>query len=495
MTAQFPIRPTSIQGEHTNGDIVSIHPLPTATAPARVETARSGVATVLLTSLAFLMVSLDALVVVTALPSIRTALGGSPGDLQWVLNAYNLTFAAGIVTGAALADRLGRKRVFLVGLALFTIASAACAIAPALGWLVAFRALQGLGGAILSPAGLALVTQAVPASRRGAAIGVWSGVAGLGVAAGPLLGGAVTQGMDWHWIFWINVPIGIVAIAGCLFVTRESHGPRRALDVPGMVLAATALATGVDAVAEAPTVGWTAPRTILLLVLAVLLAAGFVVRERVARSPMIPPRLFRRRGFTAVAVAQACSSGAIFAAAFAMSVYFQLGRGASPLEAGLQLLPWTATPFFVAPLAGALSDRLGARRLAAVGLALQAVGFVVIVGLAGSAAPWTLFIAPLVVAGVGISLALPTLPAAAIAAVGPDDVGIGAGVVNTVQRIGGVLGIAAIAAVFSAQGGLGTAATVTDGFRWALASAAMISLLGAAAAALRGRRADRMVEG
>ena len=184
---------------------------------------------VLLPSVAFFMVTLDALVVVTALPTVRRELGGDPAGLQWIVNAYNLTFAAGIVTAAALGDRYGRRRTFLVGLAVFTVSSAACALAPTLALLIAFRAVQGLGAAVLAPVGLTLVTTAIPVERRGAAVGLWGGISGLGVAAGPLIGGAVTEGLDWHWVFWVNVPIGIVTFAGCALVLPESRGPRRAL--------------------------------------------------------------------------------------------------------------------------------------------------------------------------------------------------------------------------------------------------------------------------
>lgn len=459
-----------------------------STACGRSE-ARARTGTVVLTSLAFLMVTLDALVVVTALPAIRSSLGGTPTGLQWIVNAYNLTFAAGIVTGAALGDRFGRKRVFVVGLGVFTAASVACAVAPTLPVLVACRALQGLGGAILAPVGLTLVTEAFPPARRGAAIGLWGGISGLGVAAGPLLGGAVTQGLDWHWVFWINVPVGICTVIGCSLLIGETHGFARALDVPGMLLAAFSLAVGVDAITEAPSAGWTSARTLLLLAAALGGLAGFVARERSAAAPMIPLGLLRIRPYAAANLALMCSAGAIFSAAYIMSEYFQLGLGDSPLGTGLRFLPWTATPLLVAPLAGALSDRVGARVLAVPGLVMQATGFGAIVLLAGGTHPWVAYVGPFVVAGVGVSLAIPTLPAAALGVVGPRQVGAAAGVVNTVQRVGAVLGIAAITAVFTAHGYLATPTGVIHGFRWGLSVSAGISLLGAAVGlAIAGRR-------
>jgi EmrB/QacA subfamily drug resistance transporter len=437
---------------------------------------------VVLTSVACLMVTLDALVVVTALPSIHSSLGGDAGGLQWIINAYNLTAAAGIVTGAALGDRFGRRRVFLAGLVGFMIASAAGALAPDLAALVACRAIQGLGAAVMLPVGLTLVTDAFPADRRGAAVGLWGGISGLGVAAGPLVGGAVTQGLDWHWVFWINVPIGLVALVGCARTLRESYGPNRPLDLPGMGLAAAALACLVAGLVDAPTTGWTAPRTVLLLVVAVAFFVGFLARESRTAAPMIPLRLFRVPAFTAASVANLFSSGAIFAAAYVMSEYFQLGRGDSPLGTGLRFLPWTAMPLVVAPIAGTLADRIGARRLAIPGLVLQASGFVAIVLLAGTGASWSAYVVPLVTAGVGVSLALPTLPAAALGAAPPREVGIAAGVVNVVQRVGAVIGVAVITAVFDSHGSLASSATVIPGFRWALAAAAALSLLGSLAA-------------
>ena len=342
---------------------------------------------VLLPSVAFFMVTLDALVVVTALPTVRRELGGDPAGLQWIVNAYNLTFAAGIVTAAALGDRYGRRRTFLVGLAVFTVSSAACALAPTLALLIAFRAVQGLGAAVLAPVGLTLVTTAIPVERRGAAVGLWGGISGLGVAAGPLIGGAVTEGLDWHWVFWVNVPIGIVTFAGCALVLPESRGPRRALDVPGMVLAAGSLCALVAALVDAPSKGWSGAHTLGLLAVAAGALAGFVVRERRAAAPMIPLGLFRSWTFSAAALANLLSAAAIFSAAFVMSAWFQVGLGYGPLATGLRFLPWTLTPLFVAPLAGTLSDRLGPRRVAVPGLLLQAAGFIWIVLLAGSARP------------------------------------------------------------------------------------------------------------
>jgi EmrB/QacA subfamily drug resistance transporter len=437
---------------------------------------------VVIPALSYLMVTLDALVVVTALPSIRADLGGDPSGLQWVVNAYNLTFAAGIVAGAALGDRFGRRRVFIAGLAGFTLASAACALAPGLGLLVGFRALQGLAAAALAPVGLTLVTEAFPPGRRGAAVGLWGGIAGVGVAAGPLLGGAVTQGLDWHWVFWMNIPIGLVVIVACVRGLAESRGPTRPLDVPGMLLVGLALAALVNALVDAPRRGWSSSHTMVWLAGAAALAVAFVVWESTTAQPMMPMQLFGSQVFSAATLANLLSSGAIFSAAYITSEFFQLGRGDSPLGTGLRLLPWTVTPLLIAPLAGVWSDRFGARRLSVPGLVLQAAGFVWIVALAGSGASWGSYVVPFVIAGIGVSLALPSLPAAALGAVPPERIGVASGVVNVAQRVGSVVGVAVITAVFSAHGSLASPPAVATGFRWALAAAAVISLAGAAVA-------------
>ncbi|QDP95642.1 MFS transporter [Microlunatus elymi] len=451
---------------------------------------RPRLAAVLIPSLAFLMVTLDSLVVVTAMPQIHRTLGGSASGMAWIVNAYTLVFAAGIVTGAALGDRFGRRRIFLTGLVIFTLASAACAMAPTLAVLIGVRAMQGFGAALLTPVGLALISAAFPPERRGAAVGIWGGIAGVGVAAGPLVGGTVTQDLNWHWVFWINLPIGVAVFAAALRVLQESRGPARRLDLPGMILVVIAIGLLVDALINVPDAGRLSARTIGLLAAAAAAVLILVVLERRASAPMLPPALFRRRSFLASNLANLLCSAAIFSAAYVTSLYFQLGLGHSPLGTGLRFLPWTAMPLIIAPLAGRWFDRVGARRLAGSGLLLQAVGFCAIAVLAGAGAPWPAFIVAFVAAGAGVSLAIPTLPAAALASVDPDQVGIAAGVTNTMQRIGAVLGIAVITAVFGAHGSLTSPTAVITGFRWAIGAAALISILGAVTT-LAIRAADR----
>ncbi len=416
-----------------------------------------------LTSVAFFMTALDALVVITALPAIHAGLGGSVSTLEWTINAYTLTLAAGIITAAALGDRLGRRRMYVVGLLLFTAASAACALAPNAGLLIGARAVQGLGAALITPLSLTILASAFPAERRGTIVGIWGAIGGLAIAGGPLVGGAVVQGLDWHWIFWLNVPVGLAAAALAMSRLPESRGPAARLDLPGVAMAAigsVALAWGLVRTTD---VGWGSPQVIGALILAAVLIAGFVAWERQASEPMLPLRLLRVPAFAAANATGFLTMASITSAAFLMAQYFQLGLGYSPLSTGLRFLPWTLTPLLIAPAAGALADRIGSRPLMSLGLALQGAGLV-----------W---------------IAIPTVPTSALNAVPPAEMGKASGVQNTLQRFGAVFGVAIVAAVFSANGHLSSPTAVISGFRPALAAAAGLSVIGALTAlGVGGRR-------
>ena len=438
--------------------------------------------TLTLTSVAFLMVTLDALVVVTALPAIHREMGADLAQLEWTINAFTLAFAAGIITAAALGDRFGRRRVFVTGLAVFTAASAACALAPNAGLLVAARSIQGLGAAMVMPLSLTILVAAFPPERRGAIVGIWGALGGLGVAGGPLVGGAVTQGLDWHWIFWVNVPIGAVAILLSLLRLSETRGPATRLDLIAVALVGGGATGIVWGLIRAGEIGWTAAEVLATLLVGVALLAAFTVWEARATEPMLPLRLFRSRAFSASIATGFLLSGSIFSAAFLVSQFFQIGLGYSPLESGLRVLPWTATPFFVAPIGGALSDRIGRRPLLFTGLILQAVGFAWLAGIASTTTEYGLMIAPLLLAGIGISLALPVAPTAVLGSVSSADVGKASGMNSTMQRFGAAFAIAIASAVFAANGQLSSAAAFTAGFRPALTVVAALSLLGALAA-------------
>lgn len=444
--------------------------------------------TIGLTSIAFFMVTLDALVVATALPAIGHDLKVGVQTLDWTINAYALTYACGIVTAAALGDRLGRRRVFCAGLALFTVASAACALAPTAGLLLAARAVQGLGAAAVMPLSLTILTTAFPPERRGAIVGVWGGVAGLGVASGPVIGGAITQGIDWHWIFWVNVPIGIAATLLSRTRLAESRGPRVRLDLPGLVLLSASAVALVWALVRSGPAGWDSPEVLSALIVGGVLLAGFVGWERRAEAPILPPALFASRAFSAANATAFLMTAAIMGAAFLITQYFQIALGDSPLQTGLRLLPWTATPLLVSPAAGALSDRIGTRPLMAAGLTLQGAGLGWFVLCATGQPSYGTLVLPLIIAGMGISMALPAVSAAALAAVPPADIGKASGANTTLQRFGGVFGVAIVTAMFTAHGRLGSPAAFEAGFRPALAVAAGLSVAGATTALLVSRR-------
>jgi EmrB/QacA subfamily drug resistance transporter len=433
--------------------------------------------TALLTGVAFFMVVLDGLVVITALPSIHREMGGNVATLQWTVNAYNMTFAAGIITAAALGDRFGRRRVYLIGLVIFTAASAACALAPSAGFLIAARTVQGLGAAIITPLSLTILTSAFPPERRGAVIGIWSGIAGLGAIGGPLVGGAVTQGLSWHWIFWVNVPVGVVALIGSRFVLRESRGPRSRLDVPGLVLVSGASVALVWGLVEASQDGWTSPGIVASLAGGVCLLVAFLAWQARADEPMIPLPMFRNTTFSAAIGALFLMTASTFGAVFLTSQFFQLGLGISPLGTGLRLLPWTATPCLSA-VAGALSDRIGCRALMVAGLTMLAAGYGWIAVMASADVGYGGYVVPFLLAGVGIAMVVPAGSAAALGAVPPGQLGKASGISNTAQRWGAVVGVAIATAVFDARGSLAGPETITNGYRPGLAVTASIAVIG-----------------
>ena len=442
----------------------------------------------ILTSVAFFMGALDSLVVVTALPTIHREIGGTLSALEWTVNAYTLALAAGIITAAAIGDRLGRRRTYTFGLYLFTAASAACALAPSPGMLIAARAVQGAGAAIITPLSLTLLTSAFPPARRGAIVGLWGGIGGLAVAAGPLVGGAVVQGVSWHWIFWINVPVGLAAAILSRVRLTETYGRVARIDVLGLLLITAGALAGVGGLIHAGDAGWGDRWVLGALAAGVVLIGAFVAWERRAPEPMLPLRLLRGRSFAAAGATAFLMTGSIMSAAFLASQYFQFGLGYSPLTTGVRFLPWTGTAFLVAPLAGRLSDRIGTRPLMVVGMLMNAAGVAWLALTASVGASYANLVIPLVLGGVGISVALPTTPTAALSAVSLADVGKASGVINTMQRFGAAFAIAVVSAVFAANGHLGTPSSVVSGIRPAMAAVAALSVLGALTALAVGRK-------
>jgi EmrB/QacA subfamily drug resistance transporter len=442
-----------------------------------------------LTSVASLMVALDTLVVSTALSTIRVDLGASIEDLEWTVNAYNLSFAVLLMTAAALGDRFGRRRVFVGGLALFVAASAACAVSGSVGALIAARAVQGAGAALVMPVALALLTEAFPPERRGAAIGAFSAVTGLAVASGPVVGGAIADGLDWEWIFWLNVPIGLVAIPLALSRLKESFGPDTGLDIRGLALVTAGALGVVWGLVRGNAAGWGSLEVVGALAAGLLLVAAFVAWELRAREPMLPMRFFRSRAFSAGNAAIFFLFGSLFTAVFFLAQFLQTALGYGPLDAGLRLLPWTLTLFFCAPVAGALADRLGERPFMVGGLILQAIGMGWIGLIARPGLAYSEMIIPLVVAGCGVSMAIPAVQSSVVGSVGQDAIGKAAGTNSMMRELGGVFGIAISVAVFAGAGGYASAQAFTDGFAAAIGVSAALAVVGAlAGTVLPGRR-------
>ena len=444
---------------------------------------------VILTGIGSLMAALDTLVVSTALSRIRLDLGASVSQLEWTVNAYNLSLAVLLITAAALGDRFGRRRLYAIGLGLFAAASAVSAVAPNVGVLIGARAVQGAGSALILPLALALLTSAFPPEKRGAAIGMFSAVTGLAVAAGPLVGGAVVQGINWQWIFWINVPIALVSIPLVLTKMRESHGPDTGLDFRGLALVTGGALGIVWALVRGNQIGWASAETIGAAVAGGLLLVAFVSWERRAREPMLPIEFFRSRSFSAGNVAIFLTFASLFSAVFFYAQLLQVGQGYGPLGAGLRLVPWTATFITVAPIAGALSDKIGERPLMVAGLALQAAGMAWVALIAAPGLPYSHMLAPFIVGGVGTSMAIPSAQNSVVGGVEETDIGKAAGANSMMRELGGVFGVAVAVAVFAASGSYASPASFVSGFGPAIGVAAGLSLIGAIAGlALPGRR-------
>jgi EmrB/QacA subfamily drug resistance transporter len=440
--------------------------------------------TLAITSVALFMTTLDNLVVSTALPSIRHSLNASIESLEWTVNAYTLSFAVLLLTGAALGDRFGRRRMFVIGVGAFTFSSAAAALAPTTDALVAARALQGAGAALVLPLTLTLLSQAVDESKRGLALGIWSGVSGLGVALGPLVGGAVVDGFSWEYIFWLNVPIGLALMPLAASRLDESFGPDRHLDLPGLALAGAGLLGVVFGIVRGQALGWTSAPIVATIGAGLVLLAAFVAWELRAAEPMLPMRFFRSRAFSATnGVSFAMFFGA-FGSIFLLSQFFQTAQGYSPLEAGLRTLPWTAMPIFVAPVAGILSDRIGSRPLMATGLALQSIAIAWLAAISDPTTAYGSLILPFILAGTGMALVFAPAANAVLGSVGPDETGKASGATNAIRELGGVLGVAVLASVFTANGSYTSPAAFSDGVTAALPVGAVVLAAGALVALL-----------
>ncbi|MFE0461795.1 MFS transporter [Kitasatospora sp. NPDC058965] len=414
-------------------------------------------------SVPMFMVALDNLVVSTALHTLAVDLKANTRDLQWFVNAYVLSFSCLLLIGAALGDRFGRRRVFVIGITLFTLASVSCGLSHTSAELIASRVVQGFGAAAVMPLSLTLLSQAVPEKKRSLALGLWGAVSGLAIALGPVVGGAVVDGLAWQWIFWINVPVGIVAVPLILRVVKESKGERAGLDLLGMLLAAAGLLAAVWGIVNGSSDGWTSAKIVGAFAAGAVLLAAFVLWERRVRHPLLPLGFYRIRAFTLTNIVSASMYFGVFGSIFFLSQYLQIAPVRTPLQAGVLTLAWTLMPMFIAPVAGALTDRVGGGRLMALGLFLQAGGLAWINLVATSNTPYSHLVGAMLLAGAGMGFAIAPTAAVVLGAVGAEHRGKASGANTTVREIGGALGIAVLSSVFLAHGSADSATDFVRG--------------------------------
>ena len=434
-----------------------------------------------ITSLALFMGALDNLVVTTALPVIRLQLHASLSSLEWTVNAYTLSFAVFLLTGATLGERFGRRRMLIVGLTIFTLGSAAAALSPSTTTLILARMVQGMGAAIVTPLTLTILSGAVPAARRGLALGAWGAVGGMAIALGPVVGGAIVQGISWKWIFWLNVPLGVLLIPLARLRLAESYGPARRFDGRGLLLASGGLFGIVLGLIRGNDIGWTSTQVVLSIALGASLLAAFVLWELRAPAPMLPMELFGSRGFSAANVASFFMFFGLFGSVFLLAQFLQTAQHDTPLQAGLRILPWTAMPIVVAPLAGLLSDRVGGRIVVTTGLVLQAIGLAWIAVVTSVSVSYATLVPGFIVSGIGMALFFAPVANTVLSSVRPDQEGIASGATNAIRELGGVFGIAVLAAVFAGHGGYVSPSAFVAGLRPAVAVGAGFVGLGALA--------------
>jgi EmrB/QacA subfamily drug resistance transporter len=438
--------------------------------------------TFVITALAVFMAALDNLVVTTALPVIRADFDATLGELEWMVNAYTLTFAVLLLTGAALGDRFGRKRLFIFGMAIFTAGSLGAALSSTSNELIVARAVQGLGGAILTPLSLTILSAAVSPERRAVALGAWGGIAGLATAIGPLVGGAIAEGLAWQWIFLVNVPIGLVAVPLAFFRLSETRGPARPLDLPGLGLASSGVLALVWGLVRGNELGWLDLSVVGSFAGGVLLSASFVAWEARTANPLLPLRLFRSRAFAAANGVSLLMTFGMFGSIFLLAQFFQVVQGLSPLEAGLRTLPWTFMPVIVAPIAGLISTRVGTRLLLVAGMALQATALGWISLVISPTAEYRVIVPAFVMAGTGMGLFFAPIANVVLSAVRPEEEGKASGANNAIRQLGGAFGVAVLASVFTANGSYASPSGFVGGLIPALQVGAVVVAAGALAA-------------
>jgi EmrB/QacA subfamily drug resistance transporter len=445
-----------------------------------------------ITGLALFMASLDNLVVSTALPVIRVHLHAGLSSLEWTVNAYTLTFAVLLLSAAAIGERFGRRKIFVLGIAVFTGASAIAALAPSIGVLIAARAVQGAGGAMIMPLSLTLLSAAVPPARRNMALGIWGAIGGAAVAIGPLVGGFVTSGWSWQYIFWLNVPVGVALIPLAWWKLSESRGAASRLDLAGLGLVSVGLFGIVLGLVRGNGSGWTSTSVMASFVIGLVALSGFVAWELRSNHPMLDLRLFRNRGFTAVNITAMLFSFGMFGSIFFLTQFLQTVQGMSPLAAGVRILPWTAIAMLLAPVVGAMAERWGGKVLVVAGLVLQAVCLTWLALIVTPTTPYSDLVAPFVVGGVGMTLFFVPLASLVLGGVPKALEGVASGANSAFRELGGVLGIAVLGSIFSAHGGYASGQDYVNGMTPAIYVGAVVVALGAVAAlAIPGVRAHR----
>ncbi|WP_353827495.1 DHA2 family efflux MFS transporter permease subunit [Agromyces sp. SYSU T0242] len=408
---------------------------------------------VVATSLPMFMASLDNLVITNALPVMARDLAADIEELQWFLNAFTLAFATFILPAAALGDRVGRRTVFLAGIAVFTAASILTALSTEPWMVIGARAVQGLGAAAIMPLSLTLLAGAVPSRLRPQAIGIWGGVAGLGVALGPLVGGAVIEGWNWQAIFWINVPVGVIALVLARLALEDPRGERRPIDLLGVGLAGLGVLGLVFGIVRGNEAGWTSAEVLVPLVAGAAMIVAFLLWEARATAPVLPLSLFRDRSFSVANAVGLTFSFGVFGAIFLLVQFLQVVQGRSALEAGLMTMPWTLAPMVVAPIAGLLAPRVGTRALMVTGLASQATAMFWIASAMRAEVAYATLVPPFALAGIGMGLVFAPMATAVLARMPERDHAKASGTNSTLREIGGALGVAVLTAVFTGAGG------------------------------------------
>ncbi|MFF2142355.1 DHA2 family efflux MFS transporter permease subunit [Kitasatospora sp. NPDC058190] len=414
-------------------------------------------------SVPMFMVALDNLVVSTALHTLAVKLDAGTQDLQWFVNAYVLSFACLLLTGAALGDRFGRRKIFLGGIAVFTLASIGCGLSTTTDQLIFWRVVEGFGASAVMPLSMTLLAAAVPAKRRSLALGLWSAFSGLAIALGPVVGGAVVDGLAWQWIFWINVPVCVVAVPLVVFALKESKVPDTHLDLLGMLLATVGLVAVVWGIVNGQQDGWTSGRILGAFIGGAVLLVLFVLWQLRAEHPLLPLSLYRSRAFVLTNVVSAGMYFGVFGSIFMLSQYLQVAPHRTPLQAGVLTLTWTLMPMVIAPVAGAVTDKVGGGRLMALGLFLQAVGLAWINLEATANTPYSHLVGGMLLGGAGMGFVFAPTASVVLASAGPEQQGKASGANATVREIGGALGIAVLSTVFAHSGSALSPQTFVDG--------------------------------